>query len=990
MADSQTSLIQLQSLLTIPQEAPDSSRANEAAQQWLEKLSPANLSALLKSQPSHWHQQWQHTLACSLFARSQLLQLEQASPTLLAILPALNTHWTLNDYQQSLQQSLASPLDDISLDSGIRQWRNMMMVRCIWRDLNRIASTLEITKELTLMADVAVNYSLNYHYNAMIKGKGIPVNAHNQAQPMLVIGMGKLGAYELNLSSDIDLIFAYPESGQTTPSPTTGKVISNQEFFTQLGQKLIKTLDAPTVDGFVFRVDMRLRPYGQSGALVSNFDALENYYLTQGRDWERYAMVKARVMACSAGNVSNCIPSVEATDELMALLRSFTYRKYVDFSAIEALRDLKTRIRQEVKRRRLKGNVKLGEGGIREVEFIVQALQLIRGGRDSQLQTPSLVKALNALVELKAIPADIADQLLQSYLFLRNAEHAIQAWQDKQTQDLPTEANSQWALAKAMGTQSWPEFELQLNQNMAFVSQQFGEVIADKDNNQSTQATQQWRSIWNETRTQLVTELLDSLDFDCADSAAQALSSLHQAPQVLATDKTGADRLNRFIPLLLQKLSARPRAGQTLQRLQPFIIAIARRSAYILLLIENPAALEQLVLLSEASPWIPERLTEYPALLDELLSPTNLYQIPNKDELSAELTQTILRIPEDDLEQQMEALRYFRHAHGLKVAACEVTSKLPLMKVSDYLTELAEVVLAYALDLAWQEMCRKHGLPGGHQGNNEPNFIVVGYGKLGGIELGHGSDLDLVFIHNADSQKETQAAEGQRSLDNLTFYTRMGQKLISLLDTKMPSGTLYEVDMRLRPSGNSGMLVSTLSAFSKYQSDAAWTWEHQALVRTRVVAGNAQLAEDFATVRKTILSRQRDLTKLKQDVTEMRQKMRKQLGSKNKEEQDGQFHIKQDAGGIVDIEFIVQYLVLAHAYQYPVLVEWSDNIRILEVIGQSGLLSETQITTLIEAYKILRSETHKLALQQDSNKIDGAGFEVLRGDVQEVWRELLE
>ncbi|BCD99917.1 bifunctional [glutamate--ammonia ligase]-adenylyl-L-tyrosine phosphorylase/[glutamate--ammonia-ligase] adenylyltransferase [Marinagarivorans cellulosilyticus] len=990
MADSQTSLVQLQSLLAIAPEAPDSDHTNEAIQQWLEQLSATSLSALFDSQPNQWRNQWHQTLACSLFVRSQLLQPEQDSPTLLSILPNLNTQWAITDYQQSLQQHLAPLLDDKSVDSGLRQWRNLMMVRCIWRDLNRLAPTLDITKELTLMADVAVNFALNYHYNAMVKSKGTPVNAQGQAQPMLVIGMGKLGAYELNLSSDIDLIFAYPESGQTTPSPTNGNVISNQEFFTQLGQKLIKTLDAQTADGFVFRVDMRLRPYGQSGALVSNFDALENYYLTQGRDWERYAMVKARVMACSAGDAQNSVPLAAATNELLTLLRNFTYRKYVDFSAIEALRDLKTRIRQEVKRRRLKGNVKLGEGGIREVEFIVQALQLIRGGRDSQLQTPSLVNALNALVTLEAIPADVARALLNSYLFLRNAEHAIQAWQDKQTQDLPQSSNSQWALAQAMGAKDWPEFELQLSQHMHFVSEQFGEVIADKDNNKNTQAGQQWRSIWNETQAPFITELLEQLDFDCADDGAQTLLALHQAPQVLATDKTGADRLNRFVPLLLQKLSSRAGAGQTLQRLQPFIIAIARRSAYLLLLIENPAALEQLVILSEASPWIPERLAEYPALLDELLSPTNLYQIPNKEELSAELTQTILRIPEDDLEQQMEALRYFRHAHGLKVAACEVTGKLPLMKVSDYLTELAEVVLSYALDLAWQDMCRKHGLPGDHEGGNQPNFVVIGYGKLGGIELGHGSDLDLVFIHNANAQKETQASEGQRALDNHTFYTRMGQKLILLLDTKMPSGTLYEVDMRLRPSGNSGMLVSTLSAFSKYQSDAAWTWEHQALVRTRVVAGNAQLAQEFAAVRKTTLCSERDLAKLKKDVTEMRQKMRSQLGSKTKEEQAGQFHIKQDAGGIVDIEFIVQYLVLAHAHNNPTLVEWSDNIRILEAIGQSDLLSETQITTLIEAYKALRSETHKLALQQRGNKIDGAGFEGLRGDVQGVWRELLE
>ena len=682
----------LHAQLSITNDNPNTKSLNEAIERWLAQASAQQLSEITAFfAPVHRATQWQQLISCSEFASQQLLR--TPTQTLHILSHNFDEIWNQNHYQQALSHYIPAQPNDAQLDTQLRQWRNAMMVRSQWRDLNRLAPTLTITAELTHMADVAIACALNHHYNTLCALKGTPTNSTGQPQPFLVIGMGKLGAFELNLSSDIDLIFVYPEAGSTQHAPAN--TLSNQEFFTLLGQKLIKSLDTQTANGFVFRVDMRLRPYGQSGALVCNFDAFENYYLTQGRDWERYAMIKARVVATSQMQpFTQTQPHVR---ELMLILRNFTYRKYVDFSAIEALRDLKTRIRQEVKRRRLKDNVKLGEGGIREVEFIVQALQLIRGGRDTQLQTPSLPLALEALVALDAIPANTAQTLMQSYLFLRNAEHAIQAWQDKQTQDLPTSENAQWALCRAMGFADWASFYQQLQQHMAFVSLQFGDVIRDKTSNETydNPANSQWQSLWAEHDPALLNTLLTTYAFDDAEQAAQVLYGLQRAPQISAVDKTGADRLNRFMPLLLRALKSRPHAGQTLARLQPFILAVARRSAYLLLLIENPAALEQLIILSEASPWIPERLAAHPALLDELLSPAHLYSIPTKNELATDLQQTMLRIPEDDLEQQMDALRYFRQAHSLKVAACEVTSKLPLMKVSDYLTELAEVLLQH-------------------------------------------------------------------------------------------------------------------------------------------------------------------------------------------------------------------------------------------------------------------------------------------------------
>jgi glutamate-ammonia-ligase adenylyltransferase len=974
MNDSQTNLTASLSVSAI---TPNAVLINPQIEVWI-KTWELPLLASFFVEPAICAQ-WQKVVCCSEFARNFLLKNTQHLMQVSAC--DLTKTWGVAEYHTTLAEGLASSTSLMAMESGLRQWRNAMMVRSIWRDLNRLAPTLEITAELTAMADVAIGFVLNYHYQQLADLRGVPSNSLGEPQPMLVIGMGKLGAHELNLSSDIDLIFAYPEAGETRGKSAS---ISNQEFFTQLGQRLIKSLDALTAEGFVFRVDMRLRPYGQDGALVSSFDGLEHYYLTQGRDWERYAMVKARVVAQSDNNAQH-------SKELMQLLRNFTYRKYVDFSAIEALRDLKARIRQEVKRRRLQDNVKLGEGGIREVEFIVQALQLIRGGRDSQLQTQSLVAAMNALVMLKVFPQAIATKLLDSYQFLRNAEHAIQAWKDQQTQELPVDANAQWALAHALDFDSWASFKATLAAHMAFVSQQFSDVIRDQSNNQKDEAKNVnavWRELWLEQDTAVVESLLIDQGMNEPAEMAKVLESFHRSPQIHAVDKTGGERLHRFMPLLLGRLVGRDNVAQTLQRLQPFVLAVARRSAYLLLLIENAAALEQLIILSEASPWIPQRLAQHPALLDELLSPASLYEIPNGDELMAELQQTMLRIADDDLEQQMEALRYFQQAHSLKVAACEVTGKLALMKVSDYLSELAEVLLSYCLKLSWRNMVVKHGLPGG-QSDDQAHFIVVGYGKLGGLELGHNSDLDLVFMYSADNALETQAGDGQKPIDNQTFYTRLGQKLIHLMATRTPSGILYEIDMRLRPNGNSGMLVAGLSAFEKYQRESAWTWEHQALVRARVVAGWSRLADEFRAVREAILCQPRDLAVLAKDVAEMRQKMRSQLGSNQSQQEAGDFDLKQDAGGIVDIEFMVQYAVLAHAHSHPALTRYSDNIRILDCLDTSGLLSAQEAAELTEAYKVFRATMHRLALQQQSARVAGHPLATERERVVALWQKLL-
>jgi glutamate-ammonia-ligase adenylyltransferase len=803
------------------------------------------------------------------------------------------------------------------------------------------------------LADTCIQAALEFLYPLLTASFGAPVDKQGKQQGLFVIGMGKLGSKELNLSSDIDLIFAYPTSGQTQGP----KIISNSEFFAMLGQRLIKLLDANTAEGFVFRVDMRLRPFGQSGVLACSFEALEDYYHNHGREWERFAMIKARVSAHNG-------EALEA-EQLMSILRNFTYRKYTDFSVIQALRSLKLMISREVNKKGKEEDVKLGAGGIREIEFIAQAFQLLRGGREQPLQARSLIPVLNYLSEKGALPEKIAEDLIAAYWFLRNTEHALQALEDRQTQALPTSPTEQARLAWVLGFTNWAEFYAVLDKHRECVRREFAAVVAapNEADDQTSDPLAAYQSLWLGLlgADENLLNQLAAWDFSPEADALSALRSLRQSPKILAMHAQSRERLDVFIPKLLRALRQAQQPQQALSRLLPFVEAVARRSAYLLLLIENPQALEQLVKLCDGSSWIAERLTKHPALLDELINPSSLYHIPTQVELAQELRQHMLRIDITDLEAQMEGLRYFRWAQALKIAACEVTGVLPLMRVSDCLTYLAEVIINYAYNLAKDEMISKHGSPANLPASGELPFIIIAYGKLGGLELAHGSDLDLVFLHNSAPNSQT---DGAKPLEVSVFYPRLAQKMIHILATKTASGELYEVDVRLRPSGNSGPLVTSLSAFEKYQRESAWTWEHQALVRARPVAGEPELQQAFVDLRLALLCQARDMAKLTEDVRSMREKMRAQLGSKKSEQAAGLFNLKQDAGGIVDIEFMVQYLALAWAHADPSLVRYTDNIRILGSLETTGRLAAHQAHQLINAYKEYRTLGHKLALQQ--------------------------
>ncbi|MES2821029.1 MAG: bifunctional [glutamate--ammonia ligase]-adenylyl-L-tyrosine phosphorylase/[glutamate--ammonia-ligase] adenylyltransferase [Pseudomonadota bacterium] len=891
------------------------------------------------------------------------------------------------ELRAQLAATLAECAEEAQLGALLRRFRNRQQVRIIWRDLTRQADLIQTCHDLSDLADACIDLAYAWLYPRHCTQFGTPIGRRTgQVQQMVILGMGKLGARELNLSSDIDLIFGYPEGGETEG---VKRPLDNQEFFIRLGQRLIKALDPITVDGFVFRVDMRLRPYGSAGALVLSFNALEQYYQDQGRDWERYAMIKARVVAGDQ----------PAGAELLEMLRPFVYRRYLDFSAIEALRAMKLLIQQEVRRKGMAENIKLGSGGIREVEFIAQAFQLIHGGRDLSLQQRPLLKVLSTLEDQGYLPPAVVAELREGYAFLRYTEHALQAIDDRQTQMLPDSPEDRARVAFILGFADWETFHARLMQWRGRVDWHFRQVIADPDEEEGAGveacAGDDWLPLWEESLDEeTACRQLSEGGFVEAATAWRRLAGLRNSNQVRAMQRLGRERLDAFIPRLLAQAVERDDPDLVLERVLPLVEAVARRSAYLVLLSENPGALQRLLTLCAASPWIAEQITRFPLLLDELLNEGRLYHPPQALALAAELRERLMRIPEEDLEQQMEALRHFKLAHGLRVAASEIVGTLPLMKVSDYLTWLAEAILDQVLALAWQQTVSKYGAPRRADGSAcGPDFIIVGYGKVGGLELGHGSDLDLVFIHDGDAQSET---DGAKPIDGAQFFTRLGQRIIHLLTAQTNSGQLYDVDMRLRPSGAAGLLVSSLGAFQRYQENEAWTWEHQALVRARVLVGCPRVSTAFEAVRAQVLGRPRALDTLRREVGEMRAKMRDNLGSKatvagtaaNAFDAAAPFDLKQDAGGIVDIEFMVQYAALAWSHEHPALLQYTDNIRILEGLEHAGLMPASDAQVLREAYKVYRAAAHRRALQKQPGTVGGDQFRDERLAVRRIWGEL--
>ena len=860
----------------------------------------------------------------------------------------------------------------------LREYRNQEMARISFLDVLNKQTIENSLKQVSALADALITNAYHWLYQHLALRYGTP-KSNNQNMHMYILGMGKLGGQELNFSSDIDLIFAYPEKGETTGGK---KGLEHQQFFIKLAQKLIQALNKVTNDGQVYRVDMRLRPFGDSGPLVMHFAALEDYYQDQGRHWERFAMVKARVINDDQS---------DSVKWLNSILQPFTFRRYLDFTTLDALRNMKKLIATEIRRRRLSNNIKLGAGGIREVEFFAQSFQLIHGGREPALQSKSLLRTLDVLSELDIVESDVTQQLKQDYLFLRKVEHTLQQSQDRQTQTLPDELWQQAALADVMGFDTYSEFLNQLDDTMARIHGHFNELIEESHDTHSEEdqlfiaCQDAWRlSLQDDEFAETFSTHLSSRDINDIFSILTAFKDKQRNYRI---GQKGEDTLNKLLPEILYVLiNQHPNhTSQVLSRLLGVIEAITGRTTYLDLLLENPDVLKQLVRLCERSDWIAQEIKRFPLLLDELLTPLYLGQQntdihTSKKEYQLELRETMLRIEQDDVEMVMDGLRQFKLCQQLRIAASDISESLPINNVSDKLTVLAEVILEHVLNAAWMQMRERFGIPS-HLEGNDKGFAVVGYGKLGGYELGYGSDLDLVFLHNAPRSSST---DGKKSIEAQQFYIKLAQRIMHLLNTKTLFGQLYETDLRLRPSGNAGLLCCHINGFEKYQLEEAWTWEHQALVRARAICGDALLLESFDKVRHAILSQPRELETLSEDVCKMRIKMRKHLLAKSNEKVD----LKQCEGGITDIEFMAQYFVLAYANTVKGMTDYPDNLRIFDVAAKASIIDTATAQKLQKAYLWLREQYHHLTLADFKYADQSEELDVIREQVTGHWESV--
>jgi glutamate-ammonia-ligase adenylyltransferase len=866
-------------------------------------------------------------------------------------------------------------MDDLdTAKERIRRFRHRWLLQVLWRESAGVATLEETLTALSDLADRLLGAAADLAAEIVRQRCGDVHNGSGDRVSLVVLGMGKLGGRELNFSSDIDLIFLYPEGGDSDGQ----KCLSAQEYFTRVSRQVVALLDEVTADGFAFRIDTRLRPFGDSGPPVTSFAALESYLLQHGREWERYAYIKARIVGPS-------VPKPVADELMHDLITPFVYRRYLDYGVFESLRDMHGMIKAEVKKREMADNIKLGPGGIREIEFIVQSLQLVRGGSRLELQERGLLRVLPRLVGRHGLGEDSAKSLRSAYCFLRRLENFIQAIRDRQTHDLPTAAADQARLCLAMDYAGWENLVDELERHRACVTREF-EAIAFRDSATTNLPQGSLAKLWESGASSDEWEhALRQEEFTHADVIALKLTAFAAAPATRQVDTVSGRRLQTFVPQLLLRVREASDPVTALVRVLALAEKILRRSAYLALLNENPAVLTHLVDLCERSAYIADQLARYPVLLDELLDPSVHSSPLTLAELDTELDERLAECPPGDSEAQMSALGQFQRANLFRVAVADFAGTLPIMKVSDSLTWLAEAVLKHTLEIAWRDLVGKHGEPecviDGERRN--AGFAIIAYGKLGGLEMSYGSDLDLVFLH--DSSGGDRQTSGPRPLDNSMFFTRLVRRLSHFLTAQTGSGMLYEVDTRLRPDGQSGVMVSSIDAFERYQEEHAWTWEHQALLRARPVAGSKRIAEQFIRIRGETLSSRVRHEQLNTDVKDMRRRMRQKLDKSG----DSFFDLKQGSGGIGDIEFIVQYLVLSNAAHEPAVYFYSDNIRQLEALAESGLMNTEVATRLQEIYKGYRLRQHHLALNDKRALVGQDEFVPERQFVEDLWKQVL-
>jgi len=881
------------------------------------------------------------------------------------------------EFHEKLISYLIDVKDDVQLSRQLRRFRRHHMVRIAWRDLAGWANLSETMDDLSALADTCIDQAVFFLYQWQCLKYGIPTANDGSHQRLVVFGMGKLGGQELNFSSDVDLIFAYPETGITQGGLES---INNEEFFVRLCRQLIKIIGATIPDGVVFRVDMDLRPYGESGPVVMSFDAIEEYYQKQGREWERYAWIKARVVAGDK----------DTGETLLKSLKPFVFRRYLDFGVFESLRKMKQKISLEVKRKGLANNIKLGPGGIREVEFFGQIFQLIRGGVTPSLQERPIQKTLKVLTSENYISQKVCDELTVAYVFLRNTEHRLQEFSDQQTHVIPSDSVAKMRLAASMGFDTPEAFDLQMEKHRKIVHSHFEKLLEAKDSEPVDDRTKEiqtgleaiWENFLEDKNRQ---KILLAAGYENFDEVERLLDHLRNHPATRSLSSDGRQRLDRLMPLMLKEIGRSEHPIVVLNRIVDLIKTIEQRTNYLALLLENPTAIVHMVNLVSASPWIVSFLSRHPVLLDEFLDPRTLYRPPDKPELQKEIRKRLDLLSNQDFEHQIQELCIFKQVNTLRVAAADVTGALTLMRTSDHLTEIAETVLNEVVELSWNHLVEKHGAPICQMDGLEigRGFSVIAYGKLGGIELGYVSDLDMVFLH-AGTGGVTLG--GEHPIDNQQFFARLGQRVIHILTTHTAVGKLYEPDMRLRPSGSSGILVSHIDGFKDYQTNKAWTWEHQALIKARPISGDINMAKRFEQIRNDVLARPRIETQLKKEVIDMRERLRKELSSSD----PGLFDLKQDTGGIVDIEFLVQYLVLLRSGEYKELLKWTDIVRLLETLKETGIINDQTAHILKVAYLTYRSAVHQFSLQEKPAIVPENKFFGMRENVRQIWKDIME
>ncbi len=927
----------------------------------------------LSARRSAWRQSWSGK-APAWADRADILQLIEASrygarqlrrhPEIFALLEE-NPDWATHDFAARLA-ALRKAESEEALMRGLRIAKHRYQTALIHAVLCHRLSQTDFLAALSHLAAALVDIALHWQYRRLVARCGQPLDTRGEALRMVVFAMGKFGGEELNFSSDIDLIFAYRSGGETV-SAASGKTLDHEVFFRKLAQKLIATLDTRTEEGFVYRVDMRLRPFGQSGPLALTFDALETYYQLHGRDWERYAMMKARPVA---GDIAG-------GQALLEELKPFIYRRYLDYSALAAIATMKRDIDRQIREAGMENHLKLGCGGIREAEFSVQAMQLVYGGQYPRLQTPRFLDALARLARLRLWDAAEAAALGEAYLRLRSVENALQFDEERQTHRLPEKSEDWRRLALASGFASTEALGAALTAARATIEGKFGEIFSN-ENAAATERENAFAELdWQRPEKRHIRSacLQEGMKETTANELSeQAVAFADALPWQRLAAKTRA-RLETLLPTLFAIASREQAPARAVAGVLKLIREVSGRSVYIGMLDEQPRLLAHLLSIARDSGWLMQFICQHPLVLDDVLSERE--NVGEHERLAADLR---ARLQGLDEEAWLHALRDFKHVQLFKVAWADIHGKLSLMQVSDNLSLIAELVLRHAYRKAYETLSSRHGKPRADDGS-EATFAIIGYGKLGGFELGYGSDLDLVFLY--DDRRAQGMSDGERSIPNQLFFTRLAQRISNYLAAPSMSGVLYAIDTRLRPGGKSGMPVASLEAFREYQRNHAWVWEHQALTRARPVLGDSALCAAFAAIRREVLTR-RPAADLREQVLAMRKKMRE-----NSARPDAtRFHLKQSEGGLIDIEFIVQYLLLAHASEEPMLVRMSDNIRQLAALEASGILPSRDAMTLRDAYRRLRGAAHRTFLDQRGAMVAAAPWEELRGEIRRVWRQV--